>query len=92
LEWTECFWIMVVSTMKSCEMVEMIFEDRDIKWILGAGVRKVEEGLVEYENLEGEIKTETFDFAMLIPAFSGHGFKAYDKEKTISPINYSKVL
>lgn len=66
--------------MKSCEMVEMIFEDRDIKWILGAGVRKVEEGLVEYENLEGEIKTETFDFAMLIPAFSGHGFKAYDKE------------
>jgi len=66
--------------MKSCEMVEMIFEDRDIKWILGAGVRKIEEGLVEYENLEGEIKTETFDFAMLIPAFSGHGFKAYDKE------------
>lgn len=66
--------------MKSSEMVEMIFEDRNIKWILGAGVRKVEEGLVEYENLEGEIKTETFDFAMLIPAFSGHGFKAYDKE------------
>ena len=66
--------------MKSCEMVEMIFEDRAIKWILGAGVRKVEDGLVEYENLEGEIKTETFDFAMLIPAFSGHGFKAFDKE------------
>jgi len=27
-------------TMKSSEMVQMIFEDRDIKWILGAGVEK----------------------------------------------------
>lgn len=66
-------------TMKSHEMVEMIFEDRDIKWILGAGVYKIENGLAHYENLEGEFKTETYDFAMLIPSFSGHGFKAYDK-------------
>ncbi|MCL5128300.1 NAD(P)/FAD-dependent oxidoreductase [Algibacter sp. L4_22] len=68
-------------TMKSHEMVEMIFEDRDIKWILGAGVNKIEDGLAHYENLEGEQKSETYDFAMLIPAFSGHGFKAYDKNK-----------
>lgn len=66
-------------TLKSSEMVEMIFEDRDIKWILGAGITKVEDGKVHYENLEGEYKTEEFDFAMLIPAFSGHGFKAFDK-------------
>ena len=66
-------------TMKSSEMVEMIFEDRDIKWILGAGVNKIEDGLAHYENLEGEHKTENYDFAMLIPAFSGHGFKAFDK-------------
>ncbi|WP_339631826.1 FAD/NAD(P)-binding oxidoreductase [Bizionia echini] len=66
-------------TMKSHEMIEMIFEDRDIKWILGAGVYKIENGLAHYENLEGEFKTETYDFAMLIPSFSGHGFKAYDK-------------
>ena len=69
-----------VFNMKSKDMLEMIFEDRDIKWILGAGVTKVEDGLVHYENLEGEYKTETFDFGMLIPAFSGHGFQAYDKE------------
>ena len=68
-------------TMKSNEMVEMIFEDRDIKWIIGAGVNKIEDGLAHYENLEGEYKTETYDFAMLIPAFSGHGFKAYDKNE-----------
>ncbi|KEZ94113.1 NAD(P)/FAD-dependent oxidoreductase [Nonlabens ulvanivorans] len=67
-------------TMKSSEMVEMIFEDRDIKWILGAGVDKIEDGLAHYENLDGEHKTESYDFAMLIPAFSGHGFKAFDKD------------
>ncbi|SOE22944.1 sulfide-quinone oxidoreductase [Spirosomataceae bacterium TFI 002] len=67
-------------TMQSSEMVEMVFADRGIKWILGAGVSKIEDGLVYYENLEGEFKTQEYDFAMLIPAFSGHGFKAYDKE------------
>ncbi len=65
--------------MKSNEMVQMVFEDRGIKWILGAGVNKIEECVAHYENLEGEQKTEVFDFAMLIPAFAGHGFKAYDK-------------
>lgn len=66
-------------SMKSNEMVEMIFADRGIKWILGAGVNKIEEGVAHYENLEGEFKQEAFDFAMLIPSFSGHGFKAFDK-------------
>lgn len=65
--------------MKSKDMIEMIFEDRGIKWILGAGVNKIEDGIAHYENLEGEYKSETYDFAMLIPAFSGHGFKAYHK-------------
>lgn len=66
-------------TMLSSQMVEMVFADRGIKWILGAGVYKIEEGKVLYENLDGEYKTESFDFGMLIPAFSGHGFKAYNK-------------
>lgn len=65
--------------MSSSDMVEMVFKDRGIEWILGAGVNKVEKGAVHYENLQGEVKSETFDFAMLIPAFSGHGFKGYDK-------------
>lgn len=66
-------------TLKSKELVEMIFEDRDIKWIIGAGVNKIEDGVAHYETLEGDYKTETYDFAMLIPAFSGHGFKAFNK-------------
>ncbi|TXD49716.1 NAD(P)/FAD-dependent oxidoreductase [Polaribacter sp. IC073] len=68
-------------TMKSSEMVEMVFEDRGIKWITGAAVNKIEDGVAHYENLEGEYKTESYDFAMLIPSFSGHGFKAYDKNE-----------
>ena len=65
--------------MKSSEMVEMVFEDRGIKWIIGAGVNKIEDGVAHYETLDGEYNSETYDFAMLIPAFSGHGFKAFNK-------------
>ncbi|MGW8122632.1 NAD(P)/FAD-dependent oxidoreductase [Roseivirga echinicomitans] len=67
-------------TMTSSDMVEMVFHDRGIEWILGAGVTKVDQGKAYYENLEGELKAEEFDFAMLIPAFSGHGFKAYGQQ------------
>lgn len=63
----------------SSEMVEMLFRDRNIDWITEAGVTEVEDGKVHYETLDGQKHTEEFDFAMLIPAFSGHGFKAYDK-------------
>ncbi|MEZ4988623.1 MAG: hypothetical protein R2795_26985, partial [Saprospiraceae bacterium] len=66
--------------MPSAEMVEMIFEDRGIEWILKAGVNQVEDGVVHYETLDGKQLTETFDFGMLIPAFSGHGFKAFDSQ------------
>ena len=31
--------------MKSNELVEMVFEDRDIKWIIGAGVNRIENGI-----------------------------------------------
>lgn len=65
--------------MKSSEMIEMIFEDRGIKWILGAGITKIEDGKAHYENLDGEFKSIEYDFGMLLPSFSGHGFKAFDK-------------
>lgn len=58
---------------------ESIFAEYGIKWIKRAGVTKAEEGIIHYETLEGERKTIDFDFAMLIPAFSGVGIKAYDK-------------
>lgn len=57
---------------------ESIFSEYGVNWIKRAGVFKVEEGLAHYETLDGEKKTIEFDFAMLIPAFSGQGIKAYD--------------
>ncbi|MCB9188373.1 MAG: FAD-dependent oxidoreductase [Flavobacteriales bacterium] len=63
----------------SKEMVESVFEHRGIKWITKAGVNKIEKGIAHYENLDGKQKEEHYDFAMLIPAFSGHGFKSYDE-------------
>jgi sulfide:quinone oxidoreductase len=58
---------------------ESFFVQRGIKWIKQAGVTKVEPGVVHYETLDGDYKQESFDFAMLIPGFSGHGMKAYNK-------------
>ncbi|GAB4319704.1 MAG: sulfide:quinone reductase [Bacteroidales bacterium] len=58
---------------------ESILAEYGIKWIKRAGVKKVDEKTIYYETLDGEEKTLDYDFAMLIPAFSGAGIKAFDK-------------
>ncbi len=58
---------------------ESIFAEYGIKWIKRAGVSRVEKGVAHYETLDGEQKSEPFDFAMLIPPFSGVGMKAYNR-------------
>ncbi len=59
---------------------ESIFIENNIKWIKRAGVTKVEDGIIHYETLDGNSATQDYDFAMLIPGFSGVGLKSYDKE------------
>jgi sulfide:quinone oxidoreductase len=59
---------------------ESIFAEYGIKWIKRAGITRVEKGVAHYETLDGESKTQPFDFSMLIPAFAGAGLKAYNKE------------
>lgn len=58
---------------------ESVLAEYGIRWIKRAGVTKVEKGLVHYETLDGQQLTQRFDFAMLIPAFSGVGLRAFDK-------------
>jgi sulfide:quinone oxidoreductase len=58
---------------------ESILAEYGIRWIKRAGVTRVEEGLVHYETLDGHSLTQHFDFAMLIPAFSGAGIKAFNR-------------
>lgn len=59
---------------------ESYFVERNIKWIKRAGVKKIDQEKIYYENLDGEYLEQTYDFAMLIPGFAGHGFKAFDKQ------------
>lgn len=59
---------------------ESIFAERDISWITRAHVNEVGKNLLQYETLEGEFKEENFDFAMLLPPFSGVGISAFNKK------------
>ena len=76
---------------------ESLYAERNIEWILGAHVTKVEEGKVTYMTLDGETEEQEFDFAMLIPPFAGVGFKAYGKDgsditdKLFAPNGFMKV-
>ncbi len=76
---------------------ESIFAEYGIRWIKRAGVNKVEPGMAYYETLEGEQKSQAFDFAMLIPAFAGAGLKAFDKNgeeitsQVFAPSGFMKV-
>lgn len=58
---------------------ESLFAERDVDWIIGAHVNKVEKGKVHYELLDGSMGEEEFDFSMLIPPFAGVGLKAINK-------------
>ncbi|MFZ4741039.1 MAG: NAD(P)/FAD-dependent oxidoreductase [Bacteroidales bacterium] len=76
---------------------ESVFAENNIKWIKRAGVKKVEVGIIHYETLAGEQKTQEFDFAMLIPSFAGAGLKAFDNKNTditstlFAPSGFMKV-
>jgi sulfide:quinone oxidoreductase len=76
---------------------ESIMAEYGINWIRRAGVHHVEPGKACYETLDGEELTQEFDFAMLIPSFSGVGLAAYDKsgvditEKMFAPNKFMKV-
>jgi sulfide:quinone oxidoreductase len=61
---------------------ESLFAERGIDWITRAHVSKVEEDRVQYETLDGAQREQEFDFAMLLPPFSGVGLRAYDRDGT----------
>jgi sulfide:quinone oxidoreductase len=58
---------------------ESLFAERGLRWITRAHVAQVDAGRAHYVTLEGEERTQEFDFAMLLPPFSGVGLKAFDK-------------
>jgi sulfide:quinone oxidoreductase len=56
---------------------ESLFAERGIQWITRAHVHNVDKGSVHVETLDGDRFDESFDFAMLLPPFSGVGLKAF---------------
>jgi len=58
---------------------ESLLAEYGINWIKRAGVYKVEQGKAYYETLDGQERIQEFDFAMLIPLFTGIGLEAFDK-------------
>jgi sulfide:quinone oxidoreductase len=57
-----------------------LFAERGIDWITRAHIHKVEPGRVHYETLDGATAEQEFDFAMLLPPFSGVGLKAIGRD------------
>ena len=76
---------------------ESLFRERRIKAILGVHVSKIEKGIAHYENVDGEIGSQSFDFAMLLPPFRGVDMKAFAKdgsdisEEIFAPSGFMKV-
>lgn len=58
---------------------ESLMVERGIEWIVRAHVSEIQAGKLQYETLDGTFHELAFDFAMLIPPFSGVGLKAFDK-------------
>ncbi len=59
---------------------ESLFAERGIDWITRAHVSKVDKDRVHYETLDGAQREQEFDFAMLLPPFSGVGLRAYGRD------------
>ncbi|HPI40134.1 MAG TPA: FAD-dependent oxidoreductase [Pseudobdellovibrionaceae bacterium] len=84
-------------TVPSKVFAESMFTERNIEVIKGAHVEKVDKNSVSYELLSGEKGTVSFDFAMLLPPFSGVGLKSFAKdgseitEKLFAPNGFLKV-
>ncbi len=74
-----------------------IFREREVNAILGAHVRRVDQGRLEYELLDGGIHELAFDFAMLLPPFGGQPIAAYDRageditSRMFAPSGFMKV-
>ena len=56
-----------------------LFAERGIRWITRAHVQKVEQNRALYETVDGDEREQPFDFAMLLPPFSGVGMKGFDR-------------
>lgn len=58
---------------------ESLYRERGVRAIVRSHVKRVEEKTIVFETLDGSEGSIDFDFAMLIPPFTGVGLQAYNK-------------
>lgn len=58
---------------------ESLFKERGVDWLIGAHVHKINKDTIEYETLDGEIGQLNYDYAMLLPPFTGVPLKAFNR-------------
>lgn len=74
-----------------------LFAERGIDWIIRSHVQKVEPERIHYKTLDGQEDELKFDFAMLLPPFTGVGLHAFDRTgadittKLFAPNGFMKV-
>ncbi|WP_297005114.1 NAD(P)/FAD-dependent oxidoreductase [uncultured Corynebacterium sp.] len=59
---------------------ESLFRERGVIPIVRAHARRVEDGVLDYETLDGGFHQLHFDFAMLLPPFRGADLTAVDRD------------
>ncbi|MCI6585226.1 MAG: NAD(P)/FAD-dependent oxidoreductase [Mobiluncus sp.] len=64
---------------------ESLFRERGVKAITGAGVREVRKNDLTWEDFDGNMHELPFDFAMLLPPFSGIPLEAKKADGTDIP-------
>ena len=77
--WAACTSSVPATSIPSSIFNASLFAERGIDWITRAHVQQVEPGRVHYETLDGAEREQDFDFAMLLPPFSGVGLRAVDR-------------
>ncbi|HGY56177.1 MAG TPA: NAD(P)/FAD-dependent oxidoreductase [Caldithrix abyssi] len=79
------------------QFIKMIYEDFGIKWEIGRGVKAVDNKKAYWEDLNGNEGETDFDFAMLIPQFTGVPIKYVGKsgedvsEKVVNKAGFTLV-
>ncbi len=81
----------------SREFIEAVFNDMGISWEVQRGVTAVDRDRVEWEAYDGSKGETAFDFAMLIPQFTGVPLKVEDTagnnlhDRLMNPAHFIKV-
>ena len=66
--------------LSSEDFISAVFDEYDIRWMVQKGVTAVDEGRAYWEDYDGNDGETAFDFAMLIPQFTGMPLKYIGKD------------